>query len=49
MISYSMEIPEMIGWISLGFVPTYVGLEVASRKLARRISAKPLLNVRGKK
>jgi hypothetical protein len=49
MISYSMEIPEMIGWISLGFVPTYVGLEVGSRKLARRISAKPLLNVRGKR
>lgn len=49
MISYTMEILEMIEWISLGFVPTYVGLEVASRKLARRISAKPLLNVRGKR
>jgi hypothetical protein len=49
MISYSMEIPEMIGWISLGFVPTYVGLEVGSRKLARRITPKLLLNVRGKR
>jgi hypothetical protein len=42
MISYSMEILETIEWISLGFIPTYAGLEVASRKLARRISAKPL-------
>lgn len=49
MISYTMEILEMIGWISLGFDPPYVGLEVASRKLARRISAKPLLNLRGKR
>ena len=29
----------MIGWISLGFVPTYIALEVGSRKLARRVSA----------
>ena len=49
MISYTMETLEMIGWTSLGFVPTYVGLEVASRKLARRIYAKPLLNLRGKR
>jgi hypothetical protein len=43
-----METLEKIGWISLGFVPTYVGLEVASHKLARRIPAKPLLNLGGK-
>jgi hypothetical protein len=49
MISYTMEILEMIGWISLGFIPTYVGLEVASHKPARRISAKPLLNLRDKR
>lgn len=31
-----MGILEMIGWISLGFVPSYIVLEVGSRKLARR-------------
>ena len=46
MISSTMEIPEMIGWISLGSVPMYVLLlEVGSRQqLAKRISAKSLLN-----
>ena len=45
MISSTMEIPEMIGWISLGSVPMYVSLEVGSRQqLAKRISAKSLLN-----
>lgn len=39
MISYTMEIPETIGWISLGFAPTYIALEVGSRKLARSVSA----------
>lgn len=41
-----MEILEMIGWISLGFVPSYIVLEVGSRKLARGIYAKLLLNLR---
>jgi hypothetical protein len=40
-----MEILEMIGWISLGFVPSYIALEIGTRKLARRISAKLLLNL----
>jgi hypothetical protein len=44
-----MEILEMIGWISLGFVPMYVVFEVGSRQLTRRISAKPLLNLRSEK
>jgi hypothetical protein len=34
-----MEIPEMIGWISLGFAPTYIALELGSRKLTRSVSA----------
>ena len=50
MISSTMEIPEMIGWISLGFVPMYVLLEVGSRQqLAKRISAKSLLNLEDEK
>ena len=48
MISYTMEIPEMIGWISLGFIPSYVALEVGSRKLTRGISARQFLTVGGK-
>jgi hypothetical protein len=44
MLSDIMEILETIGWISLGFV-----LEVGSRNLAKRISPKLLLNLRGKK
>jgi hypothetical protein len=48
MISYAMEMLEMIGWTLLGFIPTYVGLEVASSKLARRMSTKPLLTAGGK-
>jgi hypothetical protein len=34
-----MEILEIIGWIALGFVPTYAVLEVGTRKLAKRMSA----------
>jgi hypothetical protein len=49
MISYVMEILEMIGWISLGFVPSYIALEVGTRKLARKMSAKQLLNLRVEK
>ena len=40
-----MEIPEMIGWISLRFVPSYVVLEVGSRQLAK----KPSVNLRAEK
>jgi hypothetical protein len=43
-----MEILEMVGWISLGFIPSYVALEVGSRKPARRISARQFLTVGGK-
>jgi hypothetical protein len=39
-----MELVELIGWMALGFVPTYAALEVGSRKLARRMSAKLSLN-----
>jgi hypothetical protein len=49
MISYGMEMHEMISWISSGFIPTYVGLEVGSRKLTRRKTPKLLLNVRDEK
>jgi hypothetical protein len=49
MISYNMETFETIGWISLGFIPTYAGLEVGSRKLTRRKTPKLLLNVRDEK
>ncbi len=48
MISCAMEILETVGWISLGFIPSYVALEVGSRKLARRISARQFLTVGGK-
>jgi hypothetical protein len=44
-----MEIPEMIGWISLGFVPLYIVHEVGSLQLETRIPAKPLLNLRSGK
>lgn len=37
----------MIGWMALGFVPTYAALEVGTRKLARRISARLFLNLDG--
>jgi hypothetical protein len=48
-VTVAMETLEMIGWISLGFVPSYLALEVGTRKLARRISAKLFLNQRGNK
>jgi hypothetical protein len=44
-----MEILEMIGWISMGFVPLYIVLEVGSRELAKRTSAKLLLDLRAEK
>jgi len=48
MISATMETLHMIGWISLGFVPSYVALEVGTRKMARRISAKLWLELGSK-
>jgi hypothetical protein len=48
MISSAMEILEMVGWISLGFIPSYVAHKVGSHKLARRISARQFLTVGGK-
>ncbi len=49
MISFTMETPEMIGSISLGFVPLNIELEVGSRHLAKRISPKLVLNLRDEK
>jgi hypothetical protein len=49
MISSNMEILEMIGWISSGFIPTHVGLEVGCPKLTRRKTPQLLLNVRDEK
>lgn len=48
MQSYRMEIIEMIAWMVLGFVPTYAALEVGTRKLAKRMSARLFLNLDSK-
>ena len=32
-----MELVELIGWTALGFLPTYVALELGTRKLANRM------------
>ena len=45
MISSTMEIPEIMGWNSLGFVPMYTVLEVGSLQLTKRVAAKLLLNL----
>jgi hypothetical protein len=39
-----MELIEMMGWMALGFVPTFAALEVGTRKLAKRMSGKLSLN-----
>jgi hypothetical protein len=44
-----MGIPEMIRWISLGFDPMYVVLELGSSQLEGRMPAKPLLNLGSEK
>lgn len=44
-----MEILQMIGWFSLGHVQSYIDLEVGTRKLAREVTGKLFLDVRGKK
>jgi hypothetical protein len=44
-----MEISKMIGWFSLGQVQSYIDLEVGTRKLAREVTGKFFLDVRGKK
>jgi hypothetical protein len=44
-----MEIPEMMRWISLDFVPSHIVLEAGSHQLATGVSAKPLLNLRSGK
>ena len=48
MISHAMEILEMVEWISLGFIPSYVALEVGSCKPTRKISARQFLTIGGK-
>ena len=45
MQSYRMEVIEMIGWMVLGFVPTYAAVGVGTRKLAKRMSARLFLNL----
>ena len=40
----SMELVELIGWMALGFVTNYGALEVGTRKLAKKMSAKLPLN-----
>jgi hypothetical protein len=39
-----MELIELMGWMALGFIPTYAALEVGTRKLAKRMSAKISIN-----
>jgi len=43
-----METLEMIGWMALGFIPTYGALEIATHKLAKRMSARLFLNLDSK-
>ena len=38
----------MIAWMVLGFVTTYAALEVGTRKLAKRMSARLFLNLDSK-
>ncbi len=38
----------MTGWIAVGFIPTYAVLEVGTRKVAKRMSARPFLNLDSK-
>ena len=38
----------MIGWMVLGFVPTYAAVGVGTRKLANRMSARLFLNLDSK-
>lgn len=35
----------MIGWVAVGFIPTYAALEVGTRELAKRMSAELLQNL----
>ncbi len=46
MIPIAMEIIE---WISLGFVLSYIDLEVETRELARIVTGKLFSDVKGKK
>jgi hypothetical protein len=46
MIPIAMEIIE---WISLGFVPSYIDLELETRELARIVTGKLFSDVKGKK
>jgi hypothetical protein len=39
---------EMIGWMALGFIPTYGALEIVTHKLAKRMSARLFLNLDSK-
>ena len=38
----------MIGWLAVGFVPTYAAHEVATCKLAKRMSVRLFLNLDSK-
>jgi hypothetical protein len=39
----------MIGWFLLGQLQSYIDFEVGTRKLAREVTGKLFLDVRGKK
>lgn len=39
-----MELVELIGWMALGFIPTYAALEVGTRKLAKKMSVRLSIN-----
>ena len=40
-----MELIELMGWMALGFIPTYAALEVGTRKLAKKVSSRLLINL----
>lgn len=35
----------MIGWVAVGFIPTYLVLEAWTRNLAKKMSSRPFINV----
>jgi hypothetical protein len=44
-----MELIEIIGWIALGFIPAFGGLEIAGKKMLSRKAGKTVvLNMHGR-
>jgi hypothetical protein len=35
-----MELIDMIGWLAIGFLPTYGGFEITTRIFARKMSTR---------